>query len=75
MTGGPPVYEVEVTRLVTFIVAAEELRLGEYDVGEEGEGWDAQLAAEEFVDGLAGSPVDNYATIHAVEDVPMGHRK
>jgi hypothetical protein len=68
---GPTVYEVEVIRLVTFIVSVEDLRnerASEYD-DDEG-AFDPQQAAEEFIDGMVGAPVDNYATIHEIEPAP-----
>jgi hypothetical protein len=63
----PPVHEVHVTRLVTFIVSVEDLRTDQYDDDEE---FDPQEAAAYFVDGLEGADVDNYATIHRVDPVP-----
>lgn len=64
----PPVYEISVTRLVTFVVSVEQLRKDQFDPDEP---FDPQQAAENFIDEMEGADVDNYATIHKV-DLPPG---
>lgn len=62
-----PVYEVKVTRLVTFIVSIEELRKDQFDPDLP---FDPQQAAEDFIDDMEGADIDNYATIHTIELPP-----
>lgn len=67
----PPVHELMVTRLVTFIVDVEALRRDEYfGTHDDGYEFDPQGAADSFIDESEGCDVDNYATIHSVRQVP-----
>ncbi|HEY1292870.1 MAG TPA: hypothetical protein VGJ60_07325 [Chloroflexota bacterium] len=59
----PPITEVQLTRLVTFIVDTEAIRS---DDDEPDDTWDPERAASDFVYGLDGADVDNYATIDYV---------